>query len=270
MTRYLRSIVHQFVEAGCFTRAAALAYTVLLAIVPLMTLSLSLLSAFPIFQDVTKNIQDFVFSNFVAGSADIVQQHILRFAEAARHLSITGLIFLALTAVMLIFNMESDFNAIWHVKRRRHGVAAFFIYLAVLILFPLILGLGILISSDLGSVPLISEMIDLLKLKPLLLNSMPYLLTWLAFAGLYVSLPNCSVKIRHAIWGSLIATILFEWAKYGFSWYLANFHSYELLYGALAAIPIFLLWVYLLWLIILFGAVVARTIAVGIETEKES
>lgn len=265
--RYLRCMVRQFLQEACFTRAAALAYTLLLAIVPLMTVSLSLLSAFPVFQDVSKKIQDFVFSNFVAGSADIVQQHILSFTEAARHLSITGLFFLAITAVMMIFNMESDFNAIWQVKQRRHGASAFFIYLAVLTLFPLFVGLGIMISSDLGSLPFVREMIEALKLKPLLLHCFPYLLTWSAFAGLYVTLPNCSVKIRHAVWGSLIAMIMFEWAKYGFSLYLANFPSYELLYGALAAIPIFLLWVYLMWLIILFGAVVAHTIAVGIETE---
>lgn len=266
--RYLRLMVLQFLHDACFTRAAALAYTMLLSIVPLMTLSLSLLSAFPVFQDVSKKIQNFVFSNFVAGSADIIQQHILNFTEVARHLSITGLIFLVITAVMMIFNMESDFNAIWRVKQRRHGAAAFFIYLAVLTLFPLFVGLGIMISHDLGALPLVNELMEMLKLKPLLLLCLPYLLTWSAFAGLYVTLPNCTVKIRHAVWGSLMATILFEWAKYGFSWYLANFPSYELLYGALAAIPIFLLWVYLLWLIILFGAVVAHTIAVGNETEN--
>lgn len=265
--RYPHAMVRQFLVDACFTRASALAYTSLLAIVPLMTLSLAVLAIFPIFDDVSKKIQDFVFLNFVAGSADIVQQHILSFAAAARQLSITGLIFLVLTAVMMVFNMETDFNAIWRVQHRRHGAAAFFIYLAVLIFFPVFVGLGMIISIDLGSLPWIKETSEALGLKPLLLHYLPYLLTWSAFALLYKTVPNCCVKIRHALVGSLVAMLLFEWAKFGFTWYLANFPSYELLYGALAAIPIFLMWLYLTWLIILFGAIVAHTIAVGIKTE---
>ncbi len=265
--RYTHTMVRQFVVDACFTRASALAYTTLLTIVPLMALSLSVLTIFPIFDDVTKKIQDFVFLNFVAGSADIIQQHLLSFAAAARQLSITGLIFLVLTAVMMVFNMETDFNAIWQVQRRRHGAAAFFIYLAVLIFFPIFVGLGMLISLDLGSLPWIKKTSEAIGLRPLLLHYLPYLLTWSAFALLYKTVPNCTVKIRHALVGSFVAMLLFESAKYGFTWYLANFPSYELLYGALAAIPIFLMWLYLTWLIILFGAIVAHTIAVGIETE---
>ncbi|MBX9586324.1 MAG: YihY family inner membrane protein [Gammaproteobacteria bacterium] len=265
--RYIDRMIWKFVNDACFTRAAALAYTTLLALVPLMTVSLALLSAFPVFQDGAQKIQDFVFSNFVAGSADIIQQHLQSFVDSARHLSPTGLFFLVVTAIMMIFNMESDLNAIWRVKQRRHGVSAFLIYWGVLTLLPISVGVGIAVSTNLAALPLVVEMGEFLDIKTMLLRCLPNLITWMSFTILYVTLPNCVVKIRHAIWGGLVAMILFSWAKFGFSWYLINFPSYELLYGALATIPIFLLWLYMTWLIILFGAVVAYVIANGNETE---
>ncbi len=264
---YIDRMIRKFVNDACFTRAAALAYTSLLALVPLMTVSLALLSAFPVFQDVALKIQNFVFSNFVAGSADIIQQHLQSFVESARHLSPTGLFFLVIAAIMMIFNMESDLNAIWRVKHRRHGVSAFLIYWGVLTLVPISVGVGIAVSTNLAAIPLVVEMGEFLDIKAMLLRCLPNLITWLSFTILYVTLPNCVVKIRHAIWGGLVAMILFGWAKFGFSWYLIHFPSYELLYGALATIPIFLLWLYMTWLIILFGAVVSFVIANGNEME---
>jgi membrane protein len=96
---------------------------------------------------------------------------------------------------------------------------------------------------------------------------LPNLITWASFTILYLTLPNCPVKVRHALCGGFVAMVLFAWAKFGFSWYLVNFPSYELLYGALATIPIFLLWLYLTWIIILLGAIVSYVIANGIEME---
>jgi membrane protein len=264
---YVRAMVWQFVNDACFTRAAALAYTSLLAVVPLMTVSLALLSAFPVFQDGAQKIQNFVFSNFVAGSADIIQQHLQRFMEAARHLSPTGLFFLVVTAVMMIFNMESDFNAIWRVQRRRNGVSAFLIYWAVLTLVPISVGAGLAVSTNLAALPIVMEVGEMLRLKSLLFLYLPNLITWASFTILYLTLPNCPVKVRHALCGGFVAMVLFAWAKFGFSWYLVNFPSYELLYGALATIPIFLLWLYLTWIIILLGAIVSYVIANGIEME---
>jgi membrane protein len=264
---YVRAMVWQFVNDACFTRAAALAYTSLLAVVPLMTVSLALLSAFPVFQDGAQKIQNFVFSNFVAGSADIIQQHLQRFMEAARHLSPTGLFFLVVTAVMMIFNMESDFNAIWRVQRRRNGVSAFLIYWAVLTLVPISVGAGLAVSTNLAALPIVMEVGEMLRLKSLLFLYLPNLITWASFTILYLTLPNCPVKVRHALCGGFVAMVLFAWAKFGFSWYLVNFPSYELLYGALATIPIFLLWLYLTLIIILLGAIVSYVIANGIEME---
>lgn len=253
-------IVQQFYDDHCLSRAAALAYTSLLALVPLMTVSLSILAAFPVFQDVATKIQDMVFANFVAGSADVVQAHIKQFAEAATHLSVTGLVFLVITAVMMIFNMELDFNAIWRVEKRRSGVSAFLIYWAVLTLLPIFIGVGFALSTYLGSLSFITGTAEALRIKQPLLEYSPYLLTWAAFTLLYTTLPNCRVLVRHALVGGLVATLLFELAKRGFAYYISHFPTYQLLYGALAAIPIFFVWIYLSWVVVLFGAVVAHVV----------
>jgi len=262
-----KKIFYQFFDDHCLGRAASLAYTTLLALVPLMTVSLSILAAFPVFQDVATKIQDIVFANFVAGSADVVQSHIKQFTEAATQLSVTGLLFLIITAVMMIFNMETDFNAIWHVEKRRSGVSAFLIYWAVLTLLPLFIGVGFAVSTYVGSLSIVTDTAEVLRIKQPLLEISPYLLTWIGFTILYATLPNCRVLVRHAIVGGLVAMLLFEMAKRGFAYYIGNFPTYQLLYGALAAIPIFFVWVYLSWVVVLIGAVVAHVVGNNDELE---
>lgn len=248
----------QFVLDNCLMRAAALAFTSLLSIVPLMTVSFTIMTAFPIFKQLGVVIQNFIFQNFVATSAQVVQGYLQQFAGQAANLSATGLVFLVITAVLMIFNMEKAFNAIWRVKRSRKGVPAFMMYWSLLTFIPILLGIGFAISSYLFSLPFIEGTTRILGLREPILRIFPYWLTFVAFSVLYITLPNCKVFVRHAVVGGAVATILFELAKYAFGLYVLNFPTYELLYGTLSAIPIFLLWVYLSWLIILFGAVVAH------------
>ena len=247
-------VYRRFVEDGCAHRAAALAYTSLLSLVPLLTVSFAVLAAFPVYQNVGDKIQDFIFQNFVVSSANVVQQHIQAFMTKATQLSATGSFFLLVTAILLIFNIEQAFNSIWRVKHRRKGVSAFLSYWAVLTLMPILIGVGFAVTSYLASVPFITGAAESLGLKKPLLAMLPYLLTLFAFTLLYITVPNCKVRIRYAFVGGLLATLLFELAKAGFAAYITHFPTYKLLYGALAALPIFLVWVYVSWLIILFGA----------------
>ncbi|MBA2653926.1 MAG: YihY family inner membrane protein [Gammaproteobacteria bacterium] len=255
---FVRQVIKQFMFDNCSLRAAALAFTSLLSIVPLMTVSFTVLAAFPFFKHLGAEVQNFIFQNFVATSAEIVQAHLQKFASQAMNLSATGIIFLVVTAVVMVLNMEQAFNAIWHVKSSRNGLTAFMMYWGLITFLPILIGIGFAISSYLFSLPLIGGTAESLGIRKLLLAYFPWLLTFIAFTVLYVTLPNCKVLVRHAAIGGLIATILFEFAKYGFGLYVLNFPTYELLYGTLAAIPIFLVWIYLSWLIILFGAVVAH------------
>lgn len=257
--QFCAGVVTEFDKSSCATRAASLAYTTLLSLVPLMSVGLAIISAFPVYQKYGKQIQDFIFSNFVAGSADIVQQQLSSFTAQAAQLSATGMLFLLLTAVLMIFTMENTFNIIWHVKERRHGVTAFLMYWAVLTLMPILIGAGFAVSSYFLTMPLFTETPELIK-RPLL-QSFPYILTWAAFCFIYVALPNKKIYFRHAIVGSFVAMTFFELAKYGFGLYILHFPTYQLIYGALASVPIFLVWVYVSWMIILFGAIISYVLS---------
>jgi len=248
---FCRNIVKQFFAENCPMQAASLSYVSLLSIVPLMTVSLSILSIFPVFKGIGDQIQKFIFENFVASSAQTVQQYFQTFMAQTAKLSIPGMLFLLVTAVLMIFAMEQAFNRIWKVQKHRNTVQAFLMYWAVLTFTPILIGVGLVMSSYLLS-------FSFIKIS---LITLPYLLTFAAFTLLYVIVPNCKVRIRHAALGALIATILFEAAKYGFTIYIAHFPTYKLIYGALAVLPIFLVWLYLSWLIVLFGVSVSHTLA---------
>lgn len=256
--KFCKEVFWEYDESSCLTRAAAMSYATLLSIVPLMAVALSILAAFPVYQEIGKKMQDIIFANFVAGSADVVQQHLQTFANQAAKLSATGLFILLVTAVLMVFNMESAFNAIWRVKERRHGVTAFLIYWAVLTLLPILIAVGFAISTYLMSLPYIQSTTASIKLPFAI--AFPYLLTWAAFSFLYLTLPNRKVRLRHALPGAFVAMVFFEFAKYAFTLYILYFPTYELVYGALAGVPIFLFWVYLSWLIILFGAVISHVL----------
>lgn len=258
---FLGQVFTQYIIDNCPLRSAALAFTSLLSIVPLMTVSFSVMTAFPIFHQLGAQLQNFIFQNFVATSAEIVQANLLRFSQQATNLSYTGMIVLVVTAVLMVFNMEQAFNAIWRVTRSRNNITAFMMYWGLITILPILIGIGFAISSYLFSLPLIEGTTETLGIRKPILSYFPYLLTFIAFTVLYIALPNCKVLVRHAAFGGLVSTILFELAKYGFGFYVLNFPTYELLYGTLAAIPLFLLWIYLSWNIILFGAVVAHVAA---------
>lgn len=255
--KIFKIILQRFKEDGCTNRAAALAFATLLSLVPLLTVSFSVLTAFPVFQEFALKIQTFVFENFVAESAQAVQMHLQAIVNQASKLSGIGMLFLVATAVLMVFNMEQAFNAIWRAKKHRSFISAFLMYWAVLTLTPILIGIGIVATAYLVSLPFISAAANVLGLKKLLVIFTPYLSALVAFTLLYLAVPNTKVKFRYALVGGAVATVLFEIAKQAFVFYIRHFSVYRLLYGALAAVPIFLVWLYLCWLIILFGAVVS-------------
>jgi membrane protein len=257
------AVIIQFNNDGCFYRAAALTLTSLLSIVPLLAVSLSVLAAFPEFKPFGEQIQNFIFNNFVATSGEIIQKYLQEFALHAAQLSVIGLLFLLITAILMLYNIEQAFNVIWRVKRTRHGVTALLSYWAILTLAPILIAIGFAFSSYFFSLPVISSIAGFLNQDKLFFVMMPFLLTITAFTLLYVVVPNCQVGFRYAFFGGLVAAILFELAKHGFAIYFRLFPTYELLYGTLAAVPIFFLWIYFSWLIVLFGAEISHSLMFG-------
>lgn len=256
--RFIRFVITHFLEDDCPYRASALAFTSLLAIVPLMTVGFAVLSSFPVFQDLSNPIQDFIFGNFVPATGKVVQTYLVQFETQVSRLSIWGIAFLFVTAILLMVTIERAMNKIWRVNTARHGVSAFLLYWAILSLGPVFLGLSLAASSYLLSMPLFQNN----HAPSLLLSALPFLLSLIGFSFLYIVVPNRPVGILHGIIGGFISTVLFEWAKQVFAFSLSRYNSYELLYGAFAIVPIFFIWIYWVWLITLLGAEVSYALSV--------
>ena len=252
-----KAVVLEFIETGCTYRAAALAFSSLLSLVPLMVVSLSILSAFPVFDSSANFIKTLVFKTFVADSATVVQAEINAFVAQASQLPVPELSFLIFTALIMVFNMEIAFNEIWHVKKRRHGVSALLSYWAVLTLTPLLIGLAFSFGAYLLSLPSVVGFAKAWGLLKFGATIAPAVFTFLAFTLLYIALPNCQVLFRYAALGGVFATVLFAVAKRAIVLYFFYFPTYQLVYGALATFPILLVWLYILWLIVLLGAIVS-------------
>ncbi|MGX9417935.1 virulence factor BrkB family protein [Vibrio sp. WJH972] len=238
--------------------AGYLAYITLISIVPMLTVLLSVLSTFSIFSGAGDVIQSFVINNFVPAAGDAVSDALSNFVANTGKMSAVGGGFLFVAAVTLISNIDKTLNYIWRVKEKRSWVLSLSMYWMILTLGPLLVGASLAVSSYLTSTQLL-ENAAVSGAYSVLLAGLPFLISLVLFTGLYLLVPNMSVKFRHAMFGALIAAILFEASKKGFALYITNFPSYQLIYGALAAIPILFVWVYLSWLIVLLGAEVTAS-----------
>ncbi|MBT6114559.1 MAG: YihY family inner membrane protein [Porticoccaceae bacterium] len=257
--QFLVYALRRFLGDGCPQSAAALTYMSLFAIVPMLTLMYSMFSLVPAFQELGGQVEEFIFSKFLPSSGQEITQYLSEFSNQARKLSVAGVAIILVTALLMLSNIEKTFNHIWATTGSRKGLAGFLVYWAILSLGPLLLAVGMIMSTYLMSLRLMVTEVDSLGLVALLFSYLPWLLTWLAFTLLYVAVPNCKVRVVYAAFGGLITTLLFETAKALFGQLVA--HSiYTNVYGAFAVIPLFLIWIYLLWMLILFGAELVRSL----------
>jgi len=244
----------RFIEDRGTHTAGTLAYTTLISLVPLLAVSLSFLAIFSDLKSLSDEILGFIFINFVPASKEIILQYIGQFASKAKGMSTVGLMVLIVTALLMMQTIDASLNRIWRVRTQRPRKASFLVYGAVLTWGPMLMGVGIGLTSYLVSLPMIDEAATPFGGKKAILELAPYVLETSAFVLLYLVVPNRRVLFRHALAGGILAAILFETAKGGFAWYVTTFPTYEAIYGALSVIPIFLVWVYVSWLVVLFGA----------------
>lgn len=246
----------RFREERCIQIASSLTFTVLLAIVPIITVALTLMSAFPVFRELLQHVERFLVGNMLPESAAAIAGYAEQFADNAARLTAVGIAFLFVTAIIVLLTIDRAFNQIWRVPRPRSTVQRIFIYWALLTVGPPLIGASLSLTSW-----LVSESLGLVADMPLaaevMLDIVPVVLTAGAFTLAYVTIPNRRVLVRDALTGGVLAAAAFEAMKHGFAYYIAQFPTYKLVYGAFASVPIFLLWIYLSWVVVLLGAVTA-------------
>lgn len=258
---FLEFTWQRFLEDRCLQTAGALAFTTLFALVPLTAAILGILAAFPVFEEWRIKVTSWAFNNFVPATGDVVQTYLTEFAANASKATTIGVLVLVFSAISLMMSVEDAFNRIWRVKNNRGPASRFVIYWTALSLGPMLLVAALAISSYLIALPFIDAAATQWSLKERVLSALPFLIVWIAFSTAYAVIPNRTVRLRDALIGSLIAAILFESTKHGFAWYASDMANYQQVYGALSIVPIFFFWMYLSWIIVLFGASITASLS---------
>ncbi|MCD0504106.1 YihY family inner membrane protein [Bordetella petrii] len=238
---------------------SSLTFTTVLSIVPMLAVVLSLFTAFPVFQDFRVALEDFLAHSLMPPAvSDNIMDYLNQFALQATRLTAIGGAFLVVTSLLLIMTIDKTFNDIWHVTRQRPLPQRALMYWAIVTLGPVVAGASLWATSFLAreSMGLISDVSEIVSLA---VSFMPLALTGLGFAALFVVVPNRHVYWRDALMGGFCTAIVLELMKAAFAYYLTRFPTYTVIYGTFATLPIFLLWIYLSWLAVLFGATVAAS-----------
>jgi membrane protein len=240
-------------------RASGLAYSSLLAAVPLVAVGFALFSAFGAFDDVKQKVQEFLFSQFLPTSQDEIVLYFNQFADGASKLGLIGFLFLVLASILLLDNIESNFNQIWHVTTQRKVISKITSYTSVLVFGTLLLGTSITMSARIKAMLFRDIPFDLGTMEKLGAWIFPLFFTFLAFWLMYLVIPFTRVKIKSALLGALIGSILWELGKNVFANSIGQSVRYSTIYGSLAVVPIFLIWLYITWIIVLLGLEIAFT-----------
>lgn len=259
---FLKLLARNYSDDSCQTTAAALTYQTLFAVVPLLTITYTLLAAFEALENMGDMLQNFLFANLLPESVAMMERYLTEFSDQARQLSVPSLIVVTITAFLMMFTIERALNEIWQVREPREGFQRILMYWAILTLGPVFLLVSIVSTTYLLSLPFLSDVSDMVGLLPLL----PLLMSIVFFTLVYVAVPNCFVPLRHAFAGGVLVAVLFEASKQLFG-SVMSLTDFEVIYGTFAAVPLFLIWVYLAWTIVLFGAEFTKGIALY-ESEK--
>jgi membrane protein len=262
-------LLSRFKSDRCMETAAALTYMSLFALVPLLTVVYTMASAVPAFQGLESQMQDFLFQHLLPETSSEIEQYLSDFSQQAKNLTGAGIIFLVVTAVLMLRNIEKAFNMIWRTRENRSAVSSFLLYWAVLSLAPIMIGMALAISTYLNSFATSLDQFDIFGAKAYLLKAAPLLLSAAGFTLLYVAVPNCRVPFKHSVIGGLAAALTFNFARSIFTDLVVN-SSYTFIYGAFAAVPLFLLWIYVSWNIVLMGGILVHSLSAYQNAEQAS
>lgn len=260
---FLRFLIRNFIEDNSQQKAASLTYTTLLSIVPILTVLLMILSSIPALESVRDQISHLIYSNLLPQSGLQVSQYIDSFAEKSSNLTAIGAMALFVTSIMTLTTIERAFNEIWRVENRSGGIKSILRYWAILTLGPLVLGTAFIVSSTVQSLSFLNQQIGGYGIDwNFWVQVVSFVVTITGFIGMYWFIPKAKVPLKNAAIAGVFVAITFELLKYSFGIIMSNFTSYEAIYGAFAALPIFLLWIYLSWNLILLGVEISYTLTI--------
>lgn len=236
--------------------STSLAYTTLLSLVPLATVVVSTLSLFPFFEEWRVQIESLLYSHFLPTSSEILKSNMTGFIAQARQLPTLGLVGLILSVLLMLYTIEVSFNDIYGVKKGRAPMQRIIVYWATVTLGPILLVLGLAVTSYLVSIPLLAQEGSVLIRVDDQLEFVPVTLQGIGLLFLFLVVPNTKVSIFHALIGVVVAIMFFAITKHIFFSIVEGFGTYQTIYGALWIIPVFLLWIVVSWYVVLIGACV--------------
>jgi membrane protein len=257
--RFAYYVVLRFFDDRCPQVASSLSFTTLLAAIPLAAVGLSVTAKLPLAPALRNEVQRFVLVNFVPEVGAAVDRTIDDLLANAGRLTTFGVIGLFFSAFIALITIQGAFDQIWRVPASGLVAVRALILLIVLCIGPELVGVGLLVPAYLlqlanaaGFAPWMTPLTGIVVLAPPLLEVV-------GLGLIYILLPRPHVRFREGLSGALVATVLLEGGKFGFIRYIAGFTDYKAVYGALSILPVLLLWIYLAWLAVLFGAVVAAS-----------
>lgn len=258
LLEFFLALAQRLREDRGFETAGSLTFTTLLALVPLVAVALAVATHLPGFARAMDTLGRFASNQLLPAGSAMVTRQIAAFAENAGELTSVGLAFLVVTSVMLVHTVEEALNRIFRVERRRHLLRRLLVYAAVLTLGPALIGASLYLSSALVVHSL--GYLDLDEYRRAAVSLLAFAATCMALTLAYLVVPYRSVAAGHAAVGGVVAGVAFELAKRGFGLYVVKFPTYTLIYGAFAIIPLFLLWLYVSWVVVLFGATLTASL----------
>lgn len=257
---FFRFVARRSLDDNLFEAAGALSFTTVFALVPLSLVVFGVLSAFPGFGEWSDRLSNYIFSNFVPSAARSVESYLKQFSTNAGQLTTAGVIALLVSLVITLTGVEASFNRIWRVKAARPKFGRFLVYWTVLTLGAMMAAASLAVSAKFFAMSVFETTAGHF-FETMMLRLAPMAIELFAFATIYRVVPHRTIKWRHAVAGALLATFLFEMVKWGIGVYLGSFGAYSTIYGTLAFVPVFLLWIFLSWTAVLLGASLASSIS---------
>jgi membrane protein len=263
---FLGRLWRRLTSADLTRTAASLAFTTLLGLVPLFTVAFAYVSRFPLFDRFQSALEGLLVRSFLPGSGLAVRHYLNEFITKSAELTGVSIVFVVVTAALLVAQVDTEINTIWGARAPRSLARRIFIYVLGFTAGPVLIGAAVYftnwaIEQSVATTSIGYETIDWLR-QPFIL-----IVDWVAFTVIYAFVPARRVPFRLALVGGALAALAFEVAKRGFTFYITHVQTYQMVYGALAALPLFLVWIYVSWAIVLVGAAITATLAESADDE---